>query len=289
MAEINHSDFRNFSPPGTFKYIEAGGRQKDRKAGDQRSDVPGSLGRLSVPGSGGGYALHEIFGDVGGDDGSDGVFAGTGTSRSGHWSRAGLCGRASGLRVWILRLRSLRLRAVRLLRASVLRERLLCWCGAVVSLGTSGGLLAWGICRPWVLWPSVCWPAVLRPSGSRAWAGGTWLRRSRPGVPWWRWVSRRRRIPWWWRIPRWRRTPLSSLWGREETAGSAGLPAVAVFRRRLESFRIWMQPLCGPSGDLSPLETNSVPAACSPEAEPRISRPWPATAWLHQAAAETLR
>jgi hypothetical protein len=124
MAEINHSNFRNFLAPETFKYIEAGGRRKTEKADDQ----PGqrcsgitwkidSFEDQAYLDQGGEYALRKVFGDVGSDDGSDGLFAGAGKRWSGRRRRAGLCGWTSGVRLWLLRLCALRLRSVWLLRA----------------------------------------------------------------------------------------------------------------------------------------------------------------------------
>src|SRR5690242_11927208 len=99
-------------------------------------------------GSGGEYALREISGVTDGVDGSAGVFAGAGQSRSGNrvrWSwrrgRTRLRGRTASMRLRLLQLLSVRVRAIRLLRTELLCGWHLHRCRTVVSLGPSSGVL----------------------------------------------------------------------------------------------------------------------------------------------------
>jgi hypothetical protein len=63
MAEISHSEIRNFFPPPAFKSLE------DLKGSSDPNEVIG-------PEAGGAYALPEIRCDAGSADGSTGVLAG---------------------------------------------------------------------------------------------------------------------------------------------------------------------------------------------------------------------
>ena len=113
MVEISQSDFRNFSGAGLFQYVVRLEIQDSRMTGEI--------------GSGGEYALREISGVADDVDGSAGVFAGAGSSRSGNrvrWSRSRrstpLCGGTASMCVRLLFLVSVRVRSVRILRAELL-------------------------------------------------------------------------------------------------------------------------------------------------------------------------
>src|ERR1700756_3397049 len=82
---------------------------------------------------GGRYAISEISCAVGGVDAAAGLLPGTGKRGSRLWPGIWLRGRATGVRVWVLRLLSLRLRAIRLLWARLVCGRSLYRCRTVVS------------------------------------------------------------------------------------------------------------------------------------------------------------
>src|SRR5215831_6810360 len=113
--------------------------------------------RIGEAGSGGEYALREISGVADGVDGSAGVFAGAGESRSRSWVRWSWCrswtclrGWTAGMRLRLLQLLSVCVRSIRLLRTELLCRRCLHWCWTVVSLGPSDLVL-----ESWLLWPRI--------------------------------------------------------------------------------------------------------------------------------------
>jgi hypothetical protein len=94
MAEISRPWFRNFSGCAEFKQVALQKEQKKLK-GSGSADFAFAKKRIRKEGVH--HEVSEIFGFARRFDGAADLLAGAGQSWNRHWSRSGLCGRATGL------------------------------------------------------------------------------------------------------------------------------------------------------------------------------------------------